>query len=316
MDFKRNSLSFLCASLIFTCAAFTVSPSEITKPNSKSTNKNNKTKKAKKRSHSLIVASTSSNSNSHNSVSSFNCFQTPLDFLPTFHLVNKDTILAESTTVETISNDLETQQDEQEDQNDIFALLDEEANQKTNENDLELDVEEVNFFDFSSPNNIAVSPQLLEKVVIRDNFVTSLVDIAVAQEGVPYVHGGKSPKGFDCSGFVSYVYSQFKINLPASSSSYDHVGKKIKLEDAQVGDIVCFTGRNSRSGRTGHVGIIVEKNPNEPIKFIHAASGSRRQITYSTMESSYYKPRFRSVRRISAPVLEEILENETIESAE
>jgi cell wall-associated NlpC family hydrolase len=306
MDFKRNSLSFLCASLIFTCTAFTVSPSEITKPSSKTITKNNKAKKTKKRSHSLIIATNSSNSTFSSSILSLNCFQTPLDFLPTFHSVAKDTTLQENAIVELTSVDLTNQQDEQ---NNMLALLDEEADQKTNENDLELGEEEIDF----STNNLGITPQLLEKVAIRENFITSLVDIAVAQEGVPYVHGGKSPRGFDCSGFVSYVYSRFKVKLPASSISYDQVGKTVKLEDAQVGDVICFTGRNSRSGRTGHVGIIVEKNPNEPIKFIHAASGSRRQITYSTMESAYYKTRFRSVRRISVPVLADVSENESAE---
>jgi cell wall-associated NlpC family hydrolase len=303
MDFKRTSLSLFCISLIFTCAAFTISTPEITKPSSKPTYKKTKNKKIKKRSHTLIITSNSSNTTSSSSILSLNCFQTPLNYLPTFYSVVEDT-----THTEVISNKLENQQDN------ILALLDDEANQKTNEKNLELDAEEI---DFSTSNNLPITPQLLEKIALREDFVNSLVDIAVAQEGVPYVYGGKSPRGFDCSGFVSYVYSQFKINLPASSSSYDHVGKKVKLKDAQVGDILCFTGRNSRSGRTGHVGIVVENNPNEPLKFIHAASGSRRKITYSTMESSYYKPRFRSARRISAPVVEEILEKtETIESAE
>ncbi len=306
MDFKRTSLSLFCASLIFTCAAFTVTPSEVTKP----TNKNNRNKKTKKGSHSLIIASSSLNSAFSTSSSSLNCFQTP--FLPTFYAVVKDTVLKENTVVEVASDDVDNRQDGQEQVN-ILSLLDDEANQKTNENDIELDTEEIETIDFLAPNNLVIAPQLLEKIAIRENFVNSLVDIAVAQEGVPYVHGGKSPRGFDCSGFVSYVYSQFNINLPASSSSYDNVGKKVKLENVQVGDILCFTGRNSRSGRTGHVGIVVENNPNEPIKFIHAASGSRRQITYSTMESAYYKARFRSARRISAPVLEEVLETESAE---
>lgn len=304
MDFKRTSLSFLCASLIFTCAAFTNgSPSNLSKSDRRID------KKTKKKAHNLIISPTALNSTSSTTsssltaTSSLNCFQTPLDFLPTFHFsVAKDTLteqaIAEPTTI------LEDEQ------TDILALLDEEANEKTNEKNIELDVEEI---DFSTPNNLAITPQLLEKVAIRESFLNSLVNLAVGFEGVPYVHGGKSPKGFDCSGFVSYIYSRFNINLPPSSSSYDHVGKKITLEDAQVGDVICFTGRNSRSGRTGHVGIIVEKNPNEPIKFIHAASGSRRQITYSTMESAYYKARFRSVRRIAIPVVEEVSETESAE---
>ena len=236
MDFKRNFLSFFCASLIFTCAAFT---------NASHSNLSKENKKTKKKAHTLIISPTALNSTSSNfsTTSSLNCVQTPLDFLPTFHFsAVKDTL------TETTSDNLIVQED---DQTTILALLDEEANEKTNENDIELDAEEIETIDFSTPNNLLITPQLLEKIALRENFVNSLVDIAIAQEGVPYVHGGKSPKGFDCSGFVSYVYSQFNINLPASSSSYDYVGKKVKLEDIQVGDILCFTGRNSHSGRTG-----------------------------------------------------------------
>ncbi len=283
MDFKCNPLSFLCASLIFICAAFTTnSPSNFSKKDKKKT---------------LTTIPTSSNTYSF---SSLNCFQTPLDFLPTLNFLALNDTLNQTIL-------------KQEEQTTILALLDEEATQKTNKNDIKLDKEKINTIDFSTPNHLAISPQLLEKIAIREDFVNSLVDIAVAQEGVPYVYGGKSPRGFDCSGFVSYVYAQFKINLPASSRSYDQVGKRVKLADVQIGDILCFTGRNSHSGRTGHVGIVVENNPNEPIKFIHAASGSRRRITYSTMESSYYKPRFRSARRISVPVLEEVLETQDTE---
>lgn len=299
MDFKRTSLSFLCASLIFTCAAFTNHSPTLSKSN----------RKDKKKAHTLIISPTALNavsttcSVSFGSSPSLTCFQTPLDFLPIITVVAKDT-LAEQETIEITATATTNQQDEQAD---ILALLDEEANQKTTQKDIELDEEEIEF-----SSNTLITPQLIQKVATRNYFVTSLVDIAIAQEGTPYVHGGKSPRGFDCSGFVSYVYSQFNVNLPASSSSYDNVGKKVRLEDAQVGDVICFTGRNSRSGRTGHVGIVVENNPNEPIKFIHAASGSRRRVTFSTMDSGYYKARFRSVRRISAP----ILETETTDSAE
>ncbi|AFM06339.1 cell wall-associated hydrolase, invasion-associated protein [Bernardetia litoralis DSM 6794] len=302
MDFKRTSVSFLCASLIFTCVAFTNGSSVTISKTDKIT------KKSKKKIHNRII---SSNINSTSLAplhtnSLLNCFSTPLVFFPPVHFsVAKDSI------TEISSENLADTPTKKEN---IQVLLDEEAKQKTNEENLELDAEEITTIDFSAPNNLAISPQLLEKIALREDFVTSVVDIAIEQEGVPYVYGGRSPKGFDCSGFVSYVYSQFNINLPASSSSYDHVGKRVKLEDAQVGDILCFTGRNSHSGRTGHVGIVVENNPNEPLKFIHAASGSRRKITYSTMESSYYKPRFRSARRISTPILEEILKD--IESAE
>ncbi|AFM02893.1 cell wall-associated hydrolase, invasion-associated protein [Bernardetia litoralis DSM 6794] len=137
----------------------------------------------------------------------------------------------------------------------------------------------------------------------RKKFVASILETATALEGVPYVYAGKSPKGFDCSGFVYYVFKNHDITLPASSRMYDKVGKTITLENAQKGDIICFTGTDPNIDRTGHVGIIVENNANEPIKFIHATSGKRYSVAYSTLSkdgSGHYAKRFRSVRRVDS----------------
>lgn len=137
----------------------------------------------------------------------------------------------------------------------------------------------------------------------RDEFVTSILETATALEGVPYVYAGKSPKGFDCSGFVYYVFKNHDVALPASSRMYDKVGKTIALENAQKGDIICFTGTDPSIDRTGHVGIVVENNPNEPIKFIHATSGKRYSVAYSTLSkdgTGHYAKRFRSIRRVKS----------------
>ena len=136
----------------------------------------------------------------------------------------------------------------------------------------------------------------------RNEFVASVLELATSLEGVPYVYAGKSPKGFDCSGFVYYVFKNHNIALPASSSMYDNVGKTIDLEKAQKGDIICFTGTDPSIQRTGHVGIVVENNPNEPIKFIHATSGKKYSVAYSMLSkdgTGHYAKRFRSIRRVS-----------------
>ncbi|WP_338790835.1 C40 family peptidase [Bernardetia sp. MNP-M8] len=136
----------------------------------------------------------------------------------------------------------------------------------------------------------------------RNEFVASVLETATALEGVPYVYAGKSPKGFDCSGFVYYVFKNHDIALPASSRMYDNVGKTITLENAKEGDIICFTGTDPSIDRTGHVGIVVENNPDEPIKFIHATSGKKYSVAYSTLSkdgSGHYAKRFRSIRRVS-----------------
>ncbi len=135
----------------------------------------------------------------------------------------------------------------------------------------------------------------------RNEFVASILKTATDLEDVPYVYAGKSPKGFDCSGFVYYVFKEHNIALPASSKMYDNIGKTIALKNAQKGDIICFTGTDPNINRTGHVGIVVENKPNKPIKFIHATSGKRYSVAYSTLAKDgkgHYAKRFRSVRRV------------------
>lgn len=79
-----------------------------------------------------------------------------------------------------------------------------------------------------------------------------LIETAKQYIGTPYVYGGSSPAGFDCSGFVKYVYDKMGIALPRTSYEQAATGTKISLEELQPGDIVCF-GYSS----INHVGIYV-----------------------------------------------------------
>jgi len=87
---------------------------------------------------------------------------------------------------------------------------------------------------------------------------TRAVRDALALRGAPYVYGGSTPAGFDCSGFTSYVYG--KLGIPLAHSSYDqwNAGGHIPRRDLQPGDIVFFAG-------LGHVGIYIGDG-----KFVHA----------------------------------------------
>ncbi|MGY4643698.1 peptidoglycan DL-endopeptidase CwlO [Cellulomonas sp. URHB0016] len=73
----------------------------------------------------------------------------------------------------------------------------------------------------------------------------AVLEIAARYVGTPYVSGGSTPDGFDCSGFVSYVYAQLGIDLPRTSSGIKAAGTIISREDAQPGDLIWSPGHIS-----------------------------------------------------------------------
>lgn len=96
--------------------------------------------------------------------------------------------------------------------------------------------------------------------------------------GVDYRYGGKSTAGFDCSGFVGYVYQQFGVSLPRSSSSMYGVGKAVSKANLEVGDLVFF---NTSGGGISHVGIYIGSG-----KFIHSETGTG--VTIDSINDKYY----------------------------
>ncbi len=102
----------------------------------------------------------------------------------------------------------------------------------------------------------------------------SIVHYARTFIGVPYRYGGNTPKeGFDCSGYVKYVYNKFNINVPRVTRDYVNYGKRVKLSKVRMGDLILFSLYDNPS-KIGHIGIVsvVDK---DKIMFLHAASGKR-----------------------------------------
>ncbi|MBS7254431.1 C40 family peptidase [Flavobacterium branchiicola] len=119
----------------------------------------------------------------------------------------------------------------------------------------------------------------------------SIINYAKKYLGTPYLYASSNPKkGFDCSGFVSYVFSNSGLTLPRSSSGYKNLGKALKPEEFKVGDILVFYGYKNRNV-VGHVGIICEANGMQS-KFIHASSGKAQQVTITALDTEHYTKRF------------------------
>ncbi len=107
--------------------------------------------------------------------------------------------------------------------------------------------------------------------------------------GTPYVPGGMSPGGFDCSGFVCWAYKSVGVNLPRTAREQSVVGKRINnVEDMQVGDIVAF--RHPRRGY--HTGIYVGDG-----KFIHSPH-RRTTVRINSLDDPYFKGTFLGARRV------------------
>src|SRR5690349_19927661 len=70
---------------------------------------------------------------------------------------------------------------------------------------------------------------------------TALVETAMGFRGVPYRNGGSDPSGFDCSGFVQYVFAQYGLAMPREVREQYSFGETIKVEDARAGDLIFFS---------------------------------------------------------------------------
>ena len=163
--------------------------------------------------------------------------------------------------------------------------------------------EEMTYASVSKTNPFEIVPaagmELFDEVADNEAAVMAGDMIAFAKKyiGTRYVRGGKSPKGFDCSGFTSYVFGQFGYSLGASSADQYSSGEKIERDEISCGDLLFFTGRNSRSGRVGHVGIAISNDPvTGEITFIHAATSGG--IRIDRISAPYYSKRFIGARRV------------------
>ena len=111
---------------------------------------------------------------------------------------------------------------------------------------------------------------------------------ALSLRGAPYKNGGMDPSGFDCSGFVEYVFAQNGLKLPRTVTEQFHAGHRIAANDVQPGDLVFFS---TVSPGASHVGIAIGGD-----EFVHAPS-SKGEVRVERLSAGYWAQRFVGARR-------------------
>lgn len=120
-------------------------------------------------------------------------------------------------------------------------------------------------------------------VVCAGDLRSAILDTAKKYIGARYNYGGMTTEGFDCSGFVQYVYRENGIALPRSTVDQFEKGKKIEFSDAKPGDLVFF---KIYRNRISHVGIFITRD-----RFIHAPSWGKR-VGIADMNLHYWRKSF------------------------
>ncbi len=131
----------------------------------------------------------------------------------------------------------------------------------------------------------AIKPPVVQTVPQVTGSAATLSGLTVVEHaremlGIPYLYGGDSPQGFDCSGLVSYAYQQAGIEVPRTSSDQYRYAQKVPLHSLLPGDLLFF---RLQPPKVSHVAIYDRDG-----RFIHAPS-SGKEVSYASLDNPYWR---------------------------
>ena len=146
------------------------------------------------------------------------------------------------------------------------------------------------FFSCGSSNNHFKS----DKKNKYSNLTKQLINYAKSFEGAPYLYGGNTSKGMDCSGLIHTAYKSVNFNIPRTSLAMYRDGVAVKVKHIKNGDLLFFKTSKKRSSKINHVGLVTSIKKGE-IYFIHSTS-SKGVIT-SVLSNTYWSKAFVEAKR-------------------
>lgn len=182
-------------------------------------------------------------------------------------------------------------------------LLSDEQVEVTNRGNIDRNAEsEANIEESKTEDDNSTENNSSEKTETASSTAEEIVKYAKQFLGVPYVYGGASPSGFDCSGFTMYVFDKFGISMRHGAQAQAKLGEEIKadkssktslLKNLEIGDLVFFLDYETMD-EIGHCGIYIGNGD-----FIHASSGSGYCVKInSLLPGEYYNTRYCAARRV------------------
>lgn len=134
-----------------------------------------------------------------------------------------------------------------------------------------------------------------KKARVREQKIDRIIQTARGYTGTPYKWGGTNRSGMDCSGLLIRSFESAQITIPRTSEAQSKLGKRVRIEDIEAGDLLFFA-TSKKKRKITHVGLVTAVRGRRDIRFIHSSSSLG--VVETNLFSDYYLKHFRFARRI------------------